>query len=393
MNKAAENIRLLILSLVVCFLTGELIMRIFFKTEISRETLEKNILQASDVRELIRPNEDPDIYYELIPSMEKTFKGSIVKTNPEGMRVGADNTEKMRKTEQTMLIVGIGDSTMFGWGIDQKDTYLQQLEDLLNASDHGCLYKVLNLAVPGYNSEQELAVFKKKILRMKPNILVLHYDHNDSDPIGDEYLPDYIAPEVGDNFLHSALVKWVIRRVTYAENKNRIYVKGENKRFQNYIFEGPAYSRHLEALRQLSDLAEKNHIPVFVVLFDTWIERALNQDRDIHYQVLHKKLIPFMTAQGFHILDFYDIFQAYMKENGLHDLKTLWISPSDGHPNAKGHRIIAESLYRMISDSVCNRRRIHLSYKTINTVRDFISIVNEQVFKIRYGIFRPIEYQ
>lgn len=187
---------------------------------------------------------------------------------------------------------------------------------------------------------------------MKPQVLVLHYDHNDPDPIGNEYLPDYIAPEVGENFLHSALVKWVVRRITYTRNKNRIFVKGEHETFQEYIIKGPAYDRHLEALRQLSLLSRENKIPVFIVIFDTWMKYSPDRLKDRHYQILHKKLRSFLLEDGFRVLDLYDVFQDYMKQNHLSDLKALWVGPRDGHPNRKGHTIIAESLYqKMMEDS------------------------------------------
>jgi lysophospholipase L1-like esterase len=335
-------------SLALCFIAGEGMVRIFFAPEVSREFLERNVQADTGVKKLIRPHNDPDIYYELVPDMTAVFKGRTVKTDTRGARIGARRGEEDSERSPKALIVGLGDSTMFGWGVNQRNTYLQKLEDRINAWKGEASFEVLNFAVPGYNSEQELAVFHKKILRMKPAILILHYDHNDSDAIGEDYLPDYIAPDVGDNILHSALIKWVSRRVAVARNKNRIFVKGEHKRFQDYIIEGPSYDRHLQALAQLAGLAKTNKIPVYLVLFDAWIQFAPDRATDRHYQVLHRELVHFLKEQGFMVLDFYDLFQEYMKENGLKDLKSLWISPIDGHPNKKGHEIIAEALYRRL---------------------------------------------
>ena len=216
-------------SLLLCLLVGEAAARIFFWEEVSNEAIEARLRPATGERSLVRPHPDPEIFYELVPNLRRRFLGTLVRTDAQGIRIGAVAPRKSTPRPGSRLIVGIGDSSMFGWGVRQRDTYLHQLEAKLNEVGSDRSFEVRNLAVPGYNSEQELAVLRKKALAMGPEALVLHYDHNDPDPIGAEYQPDYVAPETGDNALGSALVKLVVRRATYARNRNRIHVEGQHK--------------------------------------------------------------------------------------------------------------------------------------------------------------------
>jgi len=343
-----SNFILLLASILLCFLAGEVFVRVFFGEEVLKEKLSKRISDNSGVRTMIRPSLNPDVFYELKPEMETAFLGKEVKTNAHGFRISNQPKRIEFKGNEEIVIVGIGDSTMFGWGVNYNETYLNRLENLLNSKKGNKNFIIKNLSVPGYNSEQELATLKVKALSTKPKIILLHYDHNDPDPIGIDYKPDYMAPEVGDNIIHSALIKWVVRRLTYRQNKNRIYVQGNHKRFQDYLFEGPAYDKHLLALKEFGRVARNNDIPVFIIVFDTWIKQFENKSYDSHYKVFHSRLIPFLQEQGFQVLDLYEVFQAYMKDEGLRNLKSLWLSPSDGHPGPEGHKIIANALYRLI---------------------------------------------
>jgi lysophospholipase L1-like esterase len=348
-RRIPANLLALMISLFLSFAVGEVVARAFFPGEVMKGMIEARLRAASGIQALIRPHPDPEIYYELVPSSTKPFLGKTVRTDADGARIEVTaRRTPAPEAHPTALVVGLGDSSMFGWGVNQRETYLHRLEARLNRSSPNTHFEVRNFAVPGYNSEQLLAAFEKKVLPTNPTVLVLHYDHNDPDPIGTEYLPDYITPETGDNMLHSALVKLVVRRLTYLRNENRIHVQGDHRRLQNYIFEGPAYDRHLDALAQIGSLARGAGILVYVVVFDAWIERAPDRSDDPHYQVLHGKLIPFLQENGMAVIDLYDVFQAYMGRNGLSDTRTLWVAPDDGHPNRRAHAMIADAVYEAL---------------------------------------------
>ena len=73
-----------------------------------------------------------------------------------------------------MRIVGIGDSGMFGWNVEQGEDYLSVLRSNLTARANGVSYEVLNLGVPGYNTQIEVESLRSKglayasVARMAP---------------------------------------------------------------------------------------------------------------------------------------------------------------------------------------------------------------------------------
>ena len=49
---------------------------------------------------------------------------------------------------------------------------------------------------------------------------------------------------------------------------------------------------------------------------------------------------------GYRVLDLYPLYQAVLRQRGWADLSPWWrsVKPLDGHPNAEGHRFIAQRL-------------------------------------------------
>ncbi len=116
--------------------------------------------------------------YELRPNLNTVFGHTTLRTNADGLR--ADRDYAARKPAGITRIIGLGDSGMFGWSVDQDCPYLTVLERRLNAG--GARYEVLNLAVPGYNAGQSLATLTHKALGYSPDIVVLGWCDNDVDP-------------------------------------------------------------------------------------------------------------------------------------------------------------------------------------------------------------------
>lgn len=75
-------------------------------------------------------------------------------------------------------IVGLGDSIMYGAQQAHDETYLEQARKRLAEKGVGQL-EILNLAVPGYNTKQEAAVFKELDGRVRPDLVIVHYWGND----------------------------------------------------------------------------------------------------------------------------------------------------------------------------------------------------------------------
>ena len=116
------------------------------------------------------------LLYELRPGLDMVFGNRTLRTNRRGMR---DSLEYDPAATGAVRIVGIGDSGMFGWGVDQDQDYLSVLESRLNEAGDGRRYEVLNLAVPGYNTGQEVEMLRDRGLAFRPRIVIVGWCDND----------------------------------------------------------------------------------------------------------------------------------------------------------------------------------------------------------------------
>lgn len=126
---------------------------------------------------ITRLSADKRLIYELQPGLDRKFGHKILRTNQAGMR--EDKDFALQKPEGTVRILGLGDSGMWGWSLDQGQGYMEVLEANLNAREDLPDVEVLNLAVPGYNTYQELRALETKGLPYQPDVVVVGWCEND----------------------------------------------------------------------------------------------------------------------------------------------------------------------------------------------------------------------
>jgi hypothetical protein len=123
------------------------------------------------------------LVFELIPNLDLLWEGHRVRTNSLGCR---DHEFTLEKPPGTIRIAAIGDSSTFGWKVDEEDTYSEALETVLNDFSKGPHFEVMNFGVPGYNSGMEREVLLSKALRFQPDAVLLQFELNDMD------LPNFV---------------------------------------------------------------------------------------------------------------------------------------------------------------------------------------------------------
>jgi len=309
---------------VVCLLIGEASVRALPRSWLP----ELGAVQPRqlNIGKFARPSTDAALYYELAPD-----RNGVNHAGYRGPLYPEEKPDSVRR------VVAVGNSTAFGLGVKDADTYLRRLETMLNEIADRPV-QVVNLAVPGYNTGQELEMLRARGLRFHPDLVILGYDHNDPKPIlGRERPP--MPDDYGKNPLHSELVRYLARKF-YSRPELRL------GKVDGHVTHGRQWDEHLKALAGIGELCRAQGVPVVVVVFDAWIKRE-DRETSRHYRALHAPLQPIWSEGGFHVIDCYDLFEALMRERGWTDTKPLWVSiePRDGHPNPEGHRLIAEAVF------------------------------------------------
>ena len=105
------------------------------------------------------------------------FAGVPVHINNLGFRDPRDYS--LTKSPKTFRIIFLGDSVTFGHGSVYEHTYPYLLEQKLKQWRPGVDWQVWNLAVPGYNTSQELEHLKDIGPQFSPDLVVVGFFEND----------------------------------------------------------------------------------------------------------------------------------------------------------------------------------------------------------------------
>ena len=110
-----------------------------------------------------------------MPAVRRTLFGQPFVTNEFGMH---DDPVTVEKPDGTFRIAVLGSSIDMGWGVRYQETYVNQLEDWLNA--HSAprragpprRFEVLNFAVAAYSPLQRLETLRRKVLAFQPDLVI-----------------------------------------------------------------------------------------------------------------------------------------------------------------------------------------------------------------------------
>ena len=123
---------------------------------------------------------DRTLHHVMLPNKTSVIRNpldyySTVKINNISCR-GEDVSED--KPDETVRILMLGDSFTMGIGVNDKETFSELLESMLNESG-GKKYEVINCGVNSYSPIIEYLQLKGNIDFIKPDIVILNFDMSD----------------------------------------------------------------------------------------------------------------------------------------------------------------------------------------------------------------------
>jgi len=310
------------------------------------------------VGDIVQPSRHADIVYELRPNLRGRFVGQPLFINSQGLH---DYEYSRRKPAGTFRIVGVGDSSLFGWGVPFEESGLKVLERRLNAQSRARKFEVIDFAAPGYNTVMEAETFVQRCLDYAPDLVLLNFNTN-----------DYDVP----NFMRRPRNLATLRRsyvvdLAYSVYEGVMGLGGEQpppfvfrnrttaQRQAAHLDEDPALPdeyRHMvgakgvvRGLERLAGAARERAIPF--VVFDVkpypGLQSTYVRDewRDGQRELLERE----SKRLGFYFLNTYPYYVDYLNRHPDANLRTVFaVSERDGHPNTLAHSINAQALFEFL---------------------------------------------
>lgn len=223
----------------------------------------------------------------------------------------------------------LGDSYTFGWGVAEAEPYPQRAEALLR--ERGLHAEVINAGVPGYNTEQEAFLLDELMPRYRPDMVVLGYVMNDAEPQMN------VPPAPGGTYRHAASWVWedtrelVMRRFAGAKEWSSPNKSTPSFNYALGFAEGSRKWRTSRtALGRIAGTCSRSGVPLLVMILPDFTQWFDARYPDL---VIHRAVATWGGELGFEVVDVLPIFHGK-------DHRMFWL-PTDGHPNAAAHEIVA----------------------------------------------------
>lgn len=265
---------------------------------------------------------------EFVPSTSMVFKGALRTINSLGMR---DREYAQARGPDTFRIALVGVSNDAGSGVRDDETYENVVEDRLNRELGpltGKKFEVLNFSIPGSSATQKLAMFEKRVFDFHPDVVLYIAYSKELDWVF-ESVPHLIKNRLVGEFPF----------VERAIGRAGIVIESGQRPPEKIVLASklaPYASDALHAvLERFRDGARARGIRPALVLNESLDDGPARSDKlGLVAQIGRSLELPVLDLNG--------------SFAGVKDPRSLWIAPWDTHPNAEGHRLLAERLYTLL---------------------------------------------
>lgn len=271
-------------------------------------------------------------------------------TNAQGFRSRRDFSES--KVPGTLRICFLGDSSTFGEGVRFEDTYPEVTAKLLGKEEAlaGRLVESYNFGVGGYNTTQSLWLFRRMVPAARPDVVVLGYTLSDAEPplfVFDEAtghvsrgpwertLPEGLDVAVPpDTWLYKLRTARLLWQVLKKRERTRRTVAYHRSLYEE---SSPGWAESRRALRELIGECRRQRIPCCVLCFPV----LYKLDDDYPFTEIHSKVRRVVEDAGAVFVDLFAELEG-------RDAASLWVHPTDRHPNEQAHATAAKALVRAL---------------------------------------------
>ena len=171
-----SNITVLVITFLICFVSGELVIRIHHGFAGGPE----RVPAPSPYRAITEKGSRLVPGVDVLFQFESTFKPVRVRINKHGFR-GPELNGKSGHAGKRLLV--LGDSVTFGYGVREGITFVALLDSLLNMnspSPHS--WQTINAGVEDVGTREERMILQEKGDEIRPHGVIVAFYANDSRP-------------------------------------------------------------------------------------------------------------------------------------------------------------------------------------------------------------------
>jgi lysophospholipase L1-like esterase len=314
---------------------------------------QKEVLPVSRVKP------DPDTGWVMLPADEHYTYDNFVKLNSLGFR----GPEVSSKGKNEYRILAIGDSHVYGQGVADDELMTTVLQKTLDQSGTPCSYSVINMGVRAYSTNNELALLRKFGLPLDPDHVIVFFFINDFDQVDiasrysryadfDWYAFDF-SDKPTDTVIHrwkllqlartSAALMWIYDIYKGWDSKDNAINKLLGGQVDDAL-QGEIETT-IELLNEFRSLSQLHGFRLTLAV----IPVAVQINNDYQNQLYQTTLKSYAEEARLDYLDLLPPFRKYYEQNNHLPVITF-----DGHYDADGHTVMANSVFRHLNKTTEN---------------------------------------
>jgi len=272
-------------------------------------------------KDLKARSDDPALDFDHVKSKSSVLQRVDIRLNEWGLRGGPVATPPPERR-----ILFLGGSITLGWGVPEHETVEARLQTLLRGA--GERVDVLNGGVGNYNAERYVSRFFKELSGLEPSDIVVHYFLRDAEDL----------PPGGGNILlrnsELAVTLWVAFHRLFDKAGEASLVDHYRAVYQP---EAPGFVAMNAKLRELATYARTRHIRIYFAMTPD-VHNLVNYQ----FRFVHDTMRRVAEREGYSFVDLLPSLEGRPPEE-------LFAMPGDPHPNAVGHKLMADALLPVLA--------------------------------------------